>query len=126
MQPIKITKKFTLTQDLVNQLVNLRKQGKTKQQIASLLKINKGTMNAVTKVMIEKGAWGYSKMWMTRLKNNNIPAKKTTVTKTQVKKTSVVRTPKVENYITINFKGVNVQVEKTSNIIITQHAILVK
>ena len=68
----------------------------------------------------------FSVKWMTRLKNNNIPVKKTAVTKTPEKKTSVARTPKVENYITINFKGVNVQVEKTSNIIITQHAILVK
>jgi hypothetical protein len=120
MQSIKITKNFTLTQDIFNQLVNLDKQGKKRREIAKLLDINRGTMNALTKVMISKGAWGYSNLWKTRLKNSSINVEKTTV------KTKVLRTPKVVDYITINFKGVNLQIEKNSNIIINQSGIFVK
>jgi hypothetical protein len=123
MQSIKITKDFTLTQDIFNQLVNLDKQGKKRREIARLLGINQGTMYALTKVMISKGAWGYTKGWKTRLKNSSINLEKSPVKDV---KTKVLRTPKVEGYITINFKGVNLQIEKNSNIIINQSGIFVK
>jgi len=55
-------------------------------------------------------------------KNNVEPVESTKIAKRVYAK----REPEVANTITINFKGVNIQVEKTSNIIITQNVILVK
>lgn len=58
-------------------------------------------------------------------KNNVEPVKSTKIAKI-AKRVYTKREPEVTNTITINFKGVNIQVEKTSNIIITQNVILVK
>jgi DNA-binding MarR family transcriptional regulator len=55
-------------------------------------------------------------------KNNVEPVESTKI----VKRVYAKREPEIANTITINFKGVNIQVEKTSNIIITQNVILVK
>ena len=55
-------------------------------------------------------------------KDNVEPVKPTKIAKRVYTK----REPEVANTITINFKGVNIQVEKSSNIIITQNVILVK
>lgn len=56
------------------------------------------------------------------VKNNVEPVESTKIAKHVYAK----REPKVANTITINFKGVSVQVEKSSNIIITESTIIVK
>jgi DNA-binding MarR family transcriptional regulator len=55
-------------------------------------------------------------------KNNVEPVESTKI----VKSTYTKREPKIVDTITINFKGVNVEVQKSSNIIITESTIVVK
>jgi DNA-binding MarR family transcriptional regulator len=137
MQPIKINKNYKLTKDVYDQILNLEKQGISRSKIGRLLKVNRSTMVTITKMLIDRGIWQKSAQWIKRENtlSNGGSSKSLTkdltknltkdLTKDLTKKT-ISRKSKVENFITINFKGVNVQVEKSSNIIITQSAILVK
>ena len=131
--------KTTLSVDLKNQLVALRKQGKTLPEMAEITGLPLNRIRYVRCELIKKGVWSYSDVWKTRIKNQQLkdvevyswssePNSKVTIEKpkTRVKRVYNKRQPQKVDTITINFKGVNVEVQKSSNIIITDTVIYVK
>jgi hypothetical protein len=117
--------KEVLTIDLKNQLVSLRNQGKTVSQMSEITGLSIYDIRQIGKLLIEKGLWSYSERWKKRV--NTISTKTTEITKiTKAKRTYNKREAKTVDSITINFKGINVEVQKSSNIIITDTVIYVK
>ena len=141
MQPIKISRNYTLSKDVYDQIVALEKQGKTKAYIRRTLGIDLSTMNRISTSLFEKGIWKKSPQWIKRTETLKAQASKTlaqmykekafkknisTIVKTErVRKERKVSSDKMLT-VTINFKGVNVEIQKTSNIIVTQDTIFVK
>jgi hypothetical protein len=120
--------KEVLTIDLKNQLVSLRNQGKTVSQMSEITGLSVYEIRQIGKLLIEKGLWSYSERWKKRV--NTIVTKSTETVKplktTKIKRTYNKREAKTVDSITINFKGINVEVQKSSNIIITDTVIYVK
>jgi len=117
--------KEVLTIDLKNQLVSLRNQGKTVSQMSEITGIPVSKIKQIGAKLIQNGLWSYSERWKKRV--NTISTKTTETTKTtKVKRTYNKREAKTVDSITINFKGINVEVQKSSNIIITDTVIYVK
>lgn len=117
---IKINRNYSLTQDTFNQLIALEKQGKSRTEMSKIIGVNRSTMNAIRNKMIEQGIWKTAPNWIKRCET--IAAKATVQPKPIVERKQ--RMPK--NSININFKGVNVTIEKSSNIIVTENTIFVK
>ena len=117
--------KDVLTIDLKNQLVSLRNQGKTVSQMSEITGIPISKIRQIGAKLIQNGLWSYSERWKKRV--NTISTKATeTIKTTKVKRTYNKREAKTVDSITINFKGINVEVQKSSNIIITDTVIYVK
>lgn len=117
--------KEVLTIDLKNQLVSLRNQGKTVSQMSEITGIPVSKIKQIGAKLIQNGLWSYSERWKKRV--NTISTKTTETTKTtKIKRTYNKREAKTVDSITINFKGINVEVQKSSNIIITDTVIYVK
>jgi len=141
MQPIKINRNYTLSKDVYDQIIALEKQGKTKAYIRRTLGINLSTMSRISTILFEKGIWKKTPQWIKRTDTLKEKASKTlaemykekafkknisTMVKTErVRKERKVSSDKMLT-VTINFKGVNVEIQKTSNIIVTQDTIFVK
>lgn len=141
MQPIKINRNYTLSKDVYDQIIALEKQGKTKAYIRRTLGINSSTMNRISTILFEKGIWKKTPQWIKRTDTLKEKASKTLAEmyKEKAFKKSISTTVKTERVrkerkvssdkmltVTINFKGVNVEIQKTSNIIVTQDTIFVK
>ena len=96
----------------------------TRKELASLAETKNIPVSTVTQHLKQLVQLGFivKERHGIYAKNNFEPVKSTKIAKPVYAK----REPEVTNTITINFKGVNIQVEKTSNIIITQNVILVK
>lgn len=112
-----------LNVDLKNQLISLRNQGKSIREMSEITNVSISTLNQITSLFIKKGIWSVSPIWKKRM--DTINANKVEPIKV-VKPAYSKRQPKVVDTITINFKGVSVQVQKSSNIIITESTIIVK
>lgn len=118
--------KTTLSVDLKNQLVALRKQGKTLPEMAEITGLPLNRIRYVRCELIKKGVWSYSDVWKTRIKNQKTQTTASENSESRVKRVYNKRQPQKVDTITINFKGVNVEVQKSSNIIITDTVIYVK
>lgn len=123
MQPIKINRNYTLSKDVYDQIVALEKQGKTKAYIRRTLGISLNNMNQISTILFEKGIWKRTPQWIKRA--DTLTKKLTGVKTERVRKERKVSSDKMLT-VTINFKGVNVEIQKTSNIIVTQDTIFVK
>jgi hypothetical protein len=118
--------KSILPVDLKNQLVALRNQGKTLSEMAEITGLSLNRIRYVRCKLIKKGVWSYSDVWKTRIKNQKTQTTATENLEPKVKRVYNKREPQKVDTITINFKGVNVEVQKSSNIIITDTVIYVK
>lgn len=123
MQPIKINRNYTLSKDVYDQIIALEKQGKSKAYIRRTLGISLNNMNQISTILFEKGIWKRTPQWIKRVDTLN--KKLTTIKTERVRKERKVNSDKMLT-VTINFKGVNVEIQKTSNIIVTQDTIFVK
>jgi transposase len=113
-----------LNVDLKNQLVNLRNQGKSIREISEITGLSISMLNQITSLFIKKGIWSPNPTWKKRMDTLN--AKNNVEVVQPVKRAYTKREPKIVDTITINFKGVNVEVQKSSNIIITESTIVVR
>ena len=120
---IKINRNYSLSQDTYNQLVALEKQGKTRVEMAKIIGVNKSTMNKIRNRMVENGIWKTSPNWIKRVETI---MSKATVSNGKFKSVVERKEKMPKNSININFKGVNVTIEKSSNIIVTENTIFVK
>jgi hypothetical protein len=118
--------KSILTVDLKNQLVSLRNQGKTLSEMAEITGLSLSYVKRFGSELIKKGLWSYSGIWKVRMKNQKTQTTTTENSESKVKRVYNKRQPQKVDTITINFKGVNVEVQKSSNIIITDTVIYVK
>jgi hypothetical protein len=118
--------KSILTVDLKNQLVSLRNQGKTLSEMAEITGLSLSHVKRFGSELIKKGLWSYSGIWKVRMKNQKTQTTTTENSEPKVKRVYNKREPQKVDTITINFKGVNVEVQKSSNIIITDTVIYVK
>jgi transposase len=114
----------TLNVDLKNQLVNLRNQGKSIREISEITGLSISMLNQITSLFIKKGIWSPNPTWKKRMDTLN--AKNNVEVVQPVKRAYTKREPKIVDTITINFKGVNIEVQKSSNIIITESTIVVR
>lgn len=124
-----------LTADLKSQLVALRNQGKSVREMSEITGIPKYTLTAISSELIRLGLWSPSEVWKKRTatlnakKNaNNVNSVNSVKTEDVVKTKRVYtkRQPELLDIITINFKGINVQIQKSANIIVTDTVIYVK
>jgi predicted transcriptional regulator len=119
-------RKSILSLNVKNQLVALRKQGKTLSEMAEITGLSYNNIRHIRSEFIKKGVWSYSKIWQTRVKNQR---KKSTISNSlepEVKRVYTKREPQKVDTVTINFKGINVEVQKSSKIIVTDTVIYVK
>jgi len=112
--------KNILTPDLTTQLVNLRNQGKSLSEMSRITGLPISTTRYIGALLLKKGLWKYNDTWKKRQKTLSTQTAKPIVA------TRKKRETKTTDHIIINFKGVNLQVQKTSNIIITDTVIYVK
>ena len=116
-----------LNVDLKNQLVSLRNQGKSIREISEITNLSISMLNQISSLFIKKGIWSPNPTWKKRMNTINAKNNVEPIESVQpVKRAYTKREPQVVDTITINFKGVNIEVQKSSNIIITESTIVVR
>lgn len=135
----KINKQNLISNEvLVQKAKLLNTAGKSSKHIREVLELSLDEMNTIRAYLIGRKEWTYNGAWS---KRNNMSTKtnktsKSTKTVKSVKSTksasvkSVVvkesRRPKAIEVLHINFKGINVEIQKSSNIVVTENTIYVK
>ena len=135
----KINKQNLISNEvLVQKAKLLNTSGKSSKHIREVLELSLDEMNTIRAYLIGRKEWTYNGAWS---KRNNMSTKtnktsKSTKTVKSVKSTksasvkSVVvkesRRPKAIEVLHINFKGINVEIQKSSNIVVTENTIYVK
>ena len=138
----KINKQNLISNEvLVQKAKLLNTSGKSSKHIREVLELSLDEMNTIRAYLIGRKEWIYNGAWS---KRNNMSTKtsktsKSTKTVKSVKSTkstksasvkSVVvkesRRPKAIEVLHINFKGINVEIQKSSNIVVTENTIYVK
>ena len=124
LNSVKNKEYYPLHLEPVMKLFNDIESPLTRKELASLAETKNIPVSTVTQHLKQLVQLGFivKERHGIYAKNTVEPVKSTKIAKPVYAK----REPEVANTITINFKGVNIQVEKTSSIIITQNVILVK
>ena len=126
---------------LVQKAKLLNTAGKPSKHIREVLELSVDELNIIRTYLIGRKEWTYNGDWSKRNTMNNkitktantIKTTKTTKTTKPNKSTSVKsvvvkesRRPKAIEVLNINFKGINVEIQKSSNIVVTENTIYVK
>ena len=127
LNSVKNKEYYPLHLEPVMKLFNDIESPLTRKELASLAETKNIPVSTVTQHLKQLVLLGFivKERHGIYAKNTVEPVKSTKIAK-PAKPVYAKREPEVANTITINFKGVNIQVEKSSNIIITQNVILVK
>lgn len=111
-----------LTPDLKQQLVSLRNQGKSVREMSEITGVSKSLLTRMSSELIRLGLWSPNEIW----KKRTLTIANQTKGSVFPKRSYVKREPQLLDVITINFKGINVQIQKSANIIVTDTVIYVK
>ena len=113
---------------LVQKAKLLNTAGKPSKHIREVLELSVDELNIIRTYLIERKEWTYNGAWAKR-NNMNKTTKTTKPNKSTSVKSVVVkesRRPKAIEVLNINFKGINVEIQKSSNIVVTENTIYVK
>lgn len=114
---------------LVQKAKVLNTAGKPSKHIREVLELSVDEMNIIRAYLIGRKEWTYNGAWAKRNTMNTKTTKTTKTNKSTSVKSVVVkesRRPKAIEVLHINFKGINVEIQKSSNIVVTENTIYVK
>jgi len=113
--------KSKITSETIAKVKELNNSGKTSFEIMKALSVSQSSMNQIRKKLSQTNDWVYHSPWKTiRLKSKaKVKTPKSIVVK-ESRKTKAIQV------LNINFKGINVEIQNSSNIIITENTIYVK
>jgi hypothetical protein len=117
---------------LVQKAKLLNTAGKPSKHIREVLELSLDEMNIIRAYLIGRKQWTYNGAWAKRntMHTKSIKTIKTTKPNKSTSVKSVVvkesRRPKAIEVLHINFKGINVEIQKSSNIVVTENTIYVK
>ena len=114
---------------LVQKAKLLNTAGKPSKHIREVLELSLDEMNIIRAYLIGRKQWTYNGAWAKRNTMNTKTTKTTKTNKSTSVKSVVVkesRRPKAIEVLHINFKGINVEIQKSSNIVVTENTIYVK
>ena len=126
----KINKQNLISNEvLVQKAKLLNTSGKSTKHIRKVLELSLDEMNTIRAYLIGRKEWTYNGAWSKRNNMSTKTSKATKSTKSTSVKSVVVkesRRPKAIEVLHINFKGINVEIQKSSNIVVTENTIYVK